>query len=50
MIGGSAPQALMALEGVAKPPLSVVVLEFPTLELTVKIDPRRPPSNQWTCK
>ena len=31
VIGGSAPQALMALEGVAKPPLSVVVLEFPAL-------------------
>src|SRR5499433_4417888 len=32
LIGGNAPQALMALEGAAKPPLSVVVLEFPALE------------------
>ena len=29
--GGKAPQALMALEGAAKPPLSVVVVEFPSL-------------------
>ena len=29
VIGGNAPQALMALEGEAKPPLSVVVLAFP---------------------
>ncbi len=32
LIGGNAPQALMALEGEAKPPLSVVILEFPSLE------------------
>ena len=32
VIGGNAPQALMALEGAAKPPLSVVVLEFPSCE------------------
>jgi len=32
VIGDNAPQALMALEGAAKPPLSVVVLEFPALE------------------
>jgi uncharacterized protein (DUF1330 family) len=32
LIGGNSPQALMALEGEAKPPLSVVVLEFPSLE------------------
>ncbi len=32
VIGGNAPQALMALEGEAKPPLSVVVLAFPSLE------------------
>ena len=32
VIGGNAPQALRALEGEAKPPLSVVVLEFPALE------------------
>src|SRR5262245_15835054 len=31
LIGGSSPQALMALEGVAKPPLSIVILEFPAL-------------------
>ena len=31
LIGGNAPQALKALEGEAKPPLSVVVLEFPSL-------------------
>jgi uncharacterized protein (DUF1330 family) len=31
LIGGNAPQALMALEGEAKPPHSVVVLEFPSL-------------------
>src|SRR4029450_7265023 len=31
VIGGNAPQALMALEGAASPPLSVVVLEFPAL-------------------
>jgi len=29
--GGNAPQALMALEGAAKPPLSVVIVEFPSL-------------------
>jgi uncharacterized protein (DUF1330 family) len=29
--GGNAPQALIALEGEAKPPLSVVILEFPAL-------------------
>jgi uncharacterized protein (DUF1330 family) len=28
--GGNAPQALMALEGAAKPPLSVVIVEFPS--------------------
>jgi uncharacterized protein (DUF1330 family) len=32
LIGGNAPQALMALEGEAKPPLSVVILEFPSLQ------------------
>ena len=32
LIGGNSPQAPMALEGEAKPPLSVVVLEFPSLE------------------
>jgi uncharacterized protein (DUF1330 family) len=32
LIGGNAPRALMALEGEAKPPLSVVILEFPSLE------------------
>ena len=32
VIGGNAPQALMALEGAAKPPLSVVIVEFPALE------------------
>jgi len=32
LIGGNAPQALMALEGAAKPPLSIVVVEFPSLE------------------
>ena len=31
VIGGNAPQALMALEGAAKPPLSVVIVEFPAL-------------------
>jgi uncharacterized protein (DUF1330 family) len=31
VIGGNTPQALMALEGMAQPPLSVVVLEFPAL-------------------
>jgi len=31
VIGGNAPHALMALEGEAKPPLSVVILEFPSL-------------------
>ena len=31
VIGGNAPQALIALEGEAQPPLSVVVLEFPAL-------------------
>jgi uncharacterized protein (DUF1330 family) len=31
LIGGNAPQALMALEGEAKPPLSVVIVEFPSL-------------------
>jgi uncharacterized protein (DUF1330 family) len=30
VIGGNAPQALRALEGEAKPPLSIVVLEFPS--------------------
>ena len=30
LIGGNAPQALMALEGAAKPPLSVVIVEFPS--------------------
>ena len=30
LIGGNAPQALMALEGAASPPLSVVVVEFPS--------------------
>jgi uncharacterized protein (DUF1330 family) len=30
VIGGNAPQALMALEGAAKPPLSVVIVEFPS--------------------
>jgi uncharacterized protein (DUF1330 family) len=34
LIGGNAPRALMALEGEAKPPLSVVVLEFPSLAHT----------------
>src|SRR4029450_1741230 len=28
--GGNAPQALMALEGEAKPPLSVAIVEFPS--------------------
>src|SRR5499426_1741409 len=32
LIGGNSPQALKALEGEAKLPLSVVVLEFPSLE------------------
>src|SRR5262245_11636258 len=32
LLGGNAPQALLALEGEAKPPLSVVVLEFPSRE------------------
>ena len=32
LIGGNAPQALMALEGEAKPPLSVVIVEFPSLK------------------
>src|SRR5215510_7041453 len=32
LIGGNAPRALMALEGETKPPLSVVILEFPSLE------------------
>jgi uncharacterized protein (DUF1330 family) len=32
LIGGNSPRALMALEGEAKPPLSVVILEFPSLE------------------
>jgi uncharacterized protein (DUF1330 family) len=32
LIGGNAPRALMALEGEAKLPLSVVILEFPSLE------------------
>src|SRR5215472_7833929 len=31
LIGGNAPQALLALEGEAKPPLSSVILEFPSL-------------------
>ena len=31
LIGGNAPQALMALEGEVKPPLSVVFVEFPSL-------------------
>jgi uncharacterized protein (DUF1330 family) len=30
LIGGNAPQALMALEGAASPPLSVVIVEFPS--------------------
>jgi uncharacterized protein (DUF1330 family) len=30
VIGGNAPQALLALEGAAKPPLSVVIVEFPS--------------------
>jgi uncharacterized protein (DUF1330 family) len=30
VIGGNAPQALMALEGAASPPLSVVIVEFPS--------------------
>src|SRR5262245_66287528 len=30
VIGGNAPQALMALEGATKPPLSVVIVEFPS--------------------
>jgi len=30
LIGGNAPQTLMALEGEAKPPLSVVIVEFPS--------------------
>ena len=30
VIGGNAPQALIALEGAAKPPLSVVIVEFPS--------------------
>src|SRR5262245_2344066 len=29
--GGNAPSALMALEGAATPPLSVVIVEFPSL-------------------
>jgi uncharacterized protein (DUF1330 family) len=32
LIGGNSPRALMALEGEAKLPLSVVILEFPSLE------------------
>jgi uncharacterized protein (DUF1330 family) len=32
VLGGNAPQALMALEGAAKPPLSVVIVAFPSLE------------------
>ena len=32
VIGGNAPQALMALEGAAKLPLSVVIVAFPSLE------------------
>jgi uncharacterized protein (DUF1330 family) len=32
LIGGNTPQALIALEGAASPPLSVVVVEFPSLE------------------
>jgi uncharacterized protein (DUF1330 family) len=32
LIGGNAPQVLVALEGEAKPPLSVVVLAFPSRE------------------
>ena len=32
LVGGNAPQALMALEGAAKPLLSVVIVEFPSLE------------------
>jgi len=32
LIGGNAPQALMALEGEAQPLLSVVIVEFPSLE------------------
>jgi uncharacterized protein (DUF1330 family) len=31
VIGGNAPQALMALEGAAQPPLAVVLVECPTL-------------------
>jgi uncharacterized protein (DUF1330 family) len=31
LLGGNAPRALMALEGEAKPPLAVVILEFPSL-------------------
>ena len=31
VIGGNSPQRLLALEG-AEPPLSVVILEFPSLE------------------
>jgi uncharacterized protein (DUF1330 family) len=30
VIGGNAPQALLALEGSASPPLSVVIVEFPS--------------------
>ena len=30
VIGGNAPQALMALEGAASPPLAVVIVEFPS--------------------
>src|SRR5262249_37406056 len=30
VIGGNAPQALMPLEGAASPPLSVVIVEFPS--------------------
>src|SRR5215471_11623731 len=32
LVGGNAPQALMALEGAAQPLFSVVIVEFPSLE------------------
>jgi uncharacterized protein (DUF1330 family) len=32
LIGGNSTPRLLALEGAEKPPLSVVILEFPTLE------------------
>ena len=32
LIGGNSTRPLLALEGVEEPPLSVVILEFPSLE------------------